>query len=276
LTTSSAKNKKIREFLDQIYNIDILELLKQLPDDSIDCIYADPDYNVGVKYNNKTSYSKSFNEYIAWCVLWSQESKRVLKQDGNFFIINYPKNNSHLRVNYLDHEFGAVNEYVWVYNTNIGHSKHKFTTAHRTILHCTKLKNKNKFFKDNVAVEYKNPTDKRIMKLLDEGKKGRMPYDWFYFDLVKNVSRSKTFHSCQIPESLSRTLILSSTEPGDTVLILFGGSGSEIIECKKLNRHFIASEIDKKYYELILKRLELNGGEIPLEYKLYSTTKENL
>ncbi len=256
----------ISKFIDKVYHEDVLDLLSRLPDNSIDCIYADPDYNVGVKYNKK-SYSKSFNEYLAWCVLWSQESKRVLKEDGNFFIINYPKNNAHLRVNYLDSEFESVNEYVWVYNTNIGHSRHKFTTAHRSILHCTKSKN-NKFFKDNVAVEYKNPTDRRIMELLRQGKKGRMPYDWFYFDLVKNVSRSKTFHSCQIPENLSRTLILSSTQPDDIVLILFGGSGSEIVECKKLNRHYIAAELDMKYYHLIMKRLEL-GGEVPERYRLF-------
>lgn len=248
-----------------MYRIDVLQLLKKLPDNSVDCIYADPDYNVGVKYNKK-SYSKSFNEYIAWCVLWSQESKRILKEDGNFFIINYPKNNAHLRVNFLDNEFESVNEYVWVYNTNIGHSSHKFTTAHRSILHCTKTKD-NKFFKDHVAVEYKNPTDRRIMKLLGEGKKGRTPYDWFYFDLVKNVSRSKTFHSCQIPEDLSRTLILSCTNPNDVVLILFGGSGSEIVECKKLNRRYIAAELDKDYYQLIKKRLEI-GGEVPEQYRL--------
>ncbi len=251
-----------------MYNIDVLELLKKLPDNSVDCIYADPDYNVGVKYNKK-SYSMSFKNYLAWCILWSQEAKRVLKNDGNFFIINYPKNSAHLRAYFLDDEFESVNECVWVYNTNIGHSQHKFTTAHRSILHCTKSAG-NKFFKDQVAVEYKNPTDRRIMKLLSQGKKGRMPYDWFYFDLVKNVSRSKTFHSCQIPENLSRMLILSCTRPGDVILILFGGSGSEIVECKKLNRHYIAAELDKKYYNLIMKRLEV-GGEVPAKYRLFSS-----
>ena len=257
-------SKSIQRFLDHVYNEDVLDLLKRLPDNSVDCIYADPDYNVGVKYN-KTSYHKNFNDYIAWCVLWSQECKRILKDDGNFFIINYPKNNAHLRAYYLDDDFFEVNEYVWVYNTNIGHSKHKFTTAHRSILHCTKAK-ANKFYKENVAVEYKNPTDKRIMKLLEEGKKGRSPYSWFYFDLVKNVSRSKTFHSCQIPEALSSTLIKSTTKEDDSVLILFGGSGSEIAECKKMKRHFISAEIDKKYYQLIMKRLE--SGEVPAKYRL--------
>ena len=261
----SSSSIPISEFLDRVYNQDVLNLLRQLPDSSVDCIYSDPDYNVGRKYNNR-SYTKSFDDYIEWCISWSKESRRVLKETGSFFIINYPKNNAYLRTKYLDEAFHDVNEYVWVYNTNIGHSSHRFTTAHRSILHCTKSKN-NSFYKENVAVEYKNPTDRRIMQLLREGKKGRMPYSWLYFDLVKNVSRSKTFHSCQIPESLSSTLIKSCTKKGDAVLILFGGSGSEIVVCKELGRRYISAEIDKKYYNLIQKRLEAGGG-VPQKYRL--------
>ena len=50
------------------------------------------------------------------------------------------------------------------------------------------------------------------------------------------------------------------------VLILFGGSGSEIEVCKQLNRKFISAELDKKYYELILDRI--NTGLINEKYKL--------
>ena len=242
-----------------------MKLLKRLPDDSIDCIYADPDYNVGVKYNN-ISYKKKFEDYISWCVSWSKECHRVLKDDGNFFIINYPKNNAYLRTRYLDDFFHDVNEYVWVYRTNIGHSKKRFTTAHRSILHCTKSR-ENRFYKENVAVDYENPTDKRIKKLIESGEPGRMPYSWLYYDLVKNVGITKTFHACQIPEGLSSMLIKASTKPRDVVLILFGGSGSEIIESRKLERHFISAEIDKSYFTLIKQRLEA-GGKVPDRYRL--------
>ncbi len=256
--------------LDKVFNEDILQLFKRIPDKSIDCVYADPDYNVGVKYND-VSYTKNFEDYISWCVSWSEESLRVLKDDGNFFIINYPKNNAYLMTRYLDNAFHEVNEYVWIYRTNIGHSKRRFTTAHRSILHCTKSK-ENKFFKENVAEPYVNPTDKRIKKLILSGKPGKMPYSWLYFDLVKNVGFTKTFHTCQIPEGLSSTLIKATTEPGDTVLVLFGGSGSEISECIRLKRHFISAEIDKKYYGLILRRLK-SGGTVPQEYRLMSRMK---
>jgi len=83
-----------------------------------------------------------------------------------------------------------------------------------------------------------------------------MPYDWFYFDLVKNVSKEKTIHPCQIPQNLSEMLIKSCTMPNDIVLIQFGGSGSEIEVCKKLNRNYITAELDEKYYNLIMDRLK--------------------
>ena len=254
----------IKEYLNNVYLGDIIELLHKLPDKSVDMIFGDPDYNVGIKYGNKT-YTKNFNEYINWYIELTRESLRVLKDNGNLFMLNYPKQNAHLRVKYLDENYPLVHEYVWIYNSNVGHTPNRFTTAHRVILHVKKFKN-NKFYKDNVAVSYKNPIDKRILNNLKNGSKGRMPYDWFYFDLVKNVSKEKTFHVCQIPQKLAELLIKSCTMPNDTVLILFGGSGSEIELCKTLKRQYISAEIDPKYHELILSRL--NNGKIEEKYKL--------
>ncbi len=227
-------------------------------------VYGDPDYNVGVKYGDK-SYKKAFDEYVEWYIELARESLRVLKDVGNMFLVNYPKQNAYLRVKYLDKACYEVSEYVWVYNTNVGHTPKRFTTAHRSILHCRKTKN-NKFYKDNVAVPYQNPTDRRILRNLANGSRGRMPYDWFYFNLVKNVSKEKTFHACQIPQKLSEQLIKSCTMPRDVVLILFGGSGSEIEVCKVLNRQYISAEVDEKYYKMILDRL--SKGHIEEKYKL--------
>ncbi|MBN2020677.1 MAG: site-specific DNA-methyltransferase [Sedimentisphaerales bacterium] len=241
-----------------------MALLKELPDKCVDMVYGDPDYNVGIKYGDK-SYTKNFDEYVEWYIDLAKESLRVLKDTGNIFFINYPKQNAYLRVKYLDGACYEVSDYVWVYNTNVGHSPKRFTTAHRSVLHCRKTA-RNNFYKDNVAVPYKNPTDKRILHNLANGSKGRMPYDWLYFDLVKNVSREKTFHACQIPQRLAETLMLSCTMPKDIVLILFGGSGSEIDVAKSLGRYFISAEIDKKYYDIIMARLK--HGTIKEEHRL--------
>ena len=261
-----SSESKVENYINRVFLTDTLQLLKELPDNSIDVIYGDPDYNVGVKYNDK-SYSKSFEQYIDWYIELSRESLRVLKDTGNMFLINYPKQNAYLRVNYLDKACHEVFDYVWVYNTNVGHTPKRFTTAHRSILHCRKSP-ESRFYKDNVALPYKNPTDRRILGNLANGSKGRMPYDWFYFNLVKNVSREKTLHACQIPQKLSEMLIKSCTMPGDIVFVLFGGSGSEIEVCKVLNRKYLSAEIDVKYYNMILDRL--NKGRIDERYKLRS------
>jgi DNA modification methylase len=97
-----------------------------------------------------------------------------------------------------------------------------------------------------------------------------MPYSWFYFDLVKNVSREKTVHACQIPQKLSEMLILSCTQPGDVVLVHFGGSGAELEVCQRLGRRFLAAEIDPKYHAMILSRL--HTGQIRDEYRLIKRT----
>lgn len=263
-TLKKVKHVSIESLLNKIHLKDIFDLLKDLPDKSVDMVYGDPDYNVGVKYGDK-GYKKSFDDYIQWYIGLATESLRVLKDTGNMFFINYSKQNSYLRVLYLDKVCYEVSEYVWVYNTNVGHSPKSFTTAHRSILHCRKT-SKNNFYKDNVAVSYLNPTDKRIRKNIANGSKGRMPYDWLYFNLVKNVSKEKTFHACQIPQALSELLIKSCTLPNDIVLILFGGSGSEIEVCKNNNRQYISAEIDEKYYSMIIDRL--NDGRIQEKYKL--------
>ena len=254
----------LEKYLNKVFLKDTIKLLKELPENRVDMVYGDPDYNVGIKYGDKT-YTKTFDEYIEWYIELARESLRVLKDTGNMFLINYPKQNAYLRTKYLDDVCYEVLDNVWIYNTNVGHSPRRFTTAHRSILHCRKTAHSN-FYKENVAVPYKNPTDKRILNNLANGSKGRMPYDWLYFDLVKNVSQEKTFHACQIPQKLSETLILSCTMPKDIVMVLFGGSGSEIEVCKNLDRQYISAEIDKKYYDIIIDRLK--NGKISDKHKL--------
>ncbi len=264
IRTSKTPKKNIKKHLNKVFLGDIMNLLKELPNESVDMVFGDPDYNVGIKYRDK-SYTRNFNEYIEWYIDLIKESMRVLRKDGNLFTMNYPKQNAHLRVKYLDNTYPLIHEYVWTYNTNVGHSSKRFTTGHRNILHVRKSKN-NKFYKNNVALPYKNPTDRRILKNLRNGSKGRMPYSWFYFNLVKNVSKEKTCHACQIPQKLTEMLIKSCTMPNDMVLILFGGSGAELEVCKRTKRQYISAEIDEKYYEMIKDRLK--NGCIKKEYKL--------
>ena len=252
------------KYRNRVVNGDVMETLRDLPDDCVDMIYGDPDYNVGISYDGR-AFTASWDEYVEWYVRLAQECLRVLRPDGNMFFINYPKQNAYLRVKYLDDHAYSVHDYVWVYNTNIGHTRRRFTTAHRSILHATKSK-RNRFYKEQVAQPYKNPTDPRIKERIRNGHKGRMPYSWLNFNLVKNVSRQKTSHPCQIPEGLSELLLKSCTLPGDGVFVLFGGSGSEVALANNLGLEYLTCEMQPLYCEMIESRLR-NGGAIEREYR---------
>ncbi len=257
----------MKKFINKVFHDDIMNVLKKLPDSSVDMIYGDPDYNVNIVYNGK-NYTKKFDDYLNWYIELTKQCMRVLKHDGNLMMMNYAKPNSHLRVKYLETEIcdaQMIEEYVWVYPYNFGMSKKKFTRAHRNILHVTKSKY-NKFYRKNVAEPYKNPKDKRVLKLKAEGSPGRMPYSWFENNLVKNVSKEKTIHAAQIPKAVSKKLIYSCTEPGDLVLVLFAGSGSECEVCKEGGRNFISADLEKKYVNLT--RYRIRNGFIPNQYRL--------
>lgn len=252
------------QYRNQVIQEDVMVVLRDLPDGCVDMIYGDPDYNVDIKYNGH-SFTSSWDEYIDWYIALVEESLRVLRPDGNLFFINYPKQNAYLRVKYLDDNAYAVHDYAWVYNTNVGHSPRRFTRAHRSILHATKDKH-NKFYNDQVSQPYLKPTDVQIKERLRQGHKGRMPYSWFYFNLVKNVSRQKADHPCQIPEGLSEMLIKSCTMPSDSVFVLFGGSGSEVVQARNLARVYLTCELQPRYCDIIESRLQ-NEGVIVDEYR---------
>src|SRR3989338_5029430 len=185
----------MEKFKNKVFNDDVMKILAKMPDNSVDMIYGDPDYNVGINYAGK-NYKAKWDDYIDWYIKLTQECIRVLKPTGNLFMMNYPKQNAHLRVKYLDDNAFNVQDYVWTYNTNVGHTPRRFTTAHRSILHATKSKNNN-FYKEQVALPYQNPQDKRIKGRIAAGHLGSMPYSWFYFDLATK-SKNNNFYKEQV------------------------------------------------------------------------------
>ena len=141
---------------------------------------------------------------------------------------------------------------------------------------------KNKIWK--IYIENKTNKSENIMinKIKNEIenihlKSGRKPYSWIsmdelqlinsnsnsyfessviYQDLLKNNSKYKTIHPCQIPPELFSTIVSSSTEINDKIFVLFGGSGEELKRSKEMKRKFISSEIHNKYFKMIINKIK--------------------
>ena len=107
-----------------------------------------------------------------------------------------------------------------------------------------------------VTQPYKNPNDKRVMKLMEKGKTGAKLYDWWEVNQVKNVSKEKTDHPCQIPEEIIKRIILTTADKNTLIIDPFAGSGTTLKVAKDLGYEYLGYEIDKEYIKIINNRLQ--------------------
>lgn len=232
----------------RIIHGDCLTELKNIDEKSVHQIVTDPPFNIGKKYNSYVD-RKSRQGYISWCEAWLAECVRVLVDGGALYLFNYPENNAYL-MPFLDKHLFFKRWMTWHYPTNTGMSPTNFTRSQHSILFYSKGKKVRVFNKDDIAEPYRNPTDKRIQQRIKDGSKGKTPYDVFNFNLVKNVSKDKTEHPCQIPVPLIEIFVKASSNAGDWVLDPFGGSFSTAIACQNWDRNSISIEIDEKYCKI--------------------------
>jgi DNA modification methylase len=232
---------------------DCIEYMNKLPDKCVDLIITDPPFNIGKKYEAYTD-KLGFEEYIEWCKKWLDECIRILKDEGSFYLFNYPENNAYLKI-YLDKKLKFRRWLTWHYNTNTGHSKRNYTRTQHSILFYTKS-DKYVFNKTEVVQPYKNPTDKRIRKLIANGSNGTGPYDTFIFNIVKNVSKEKTEHIAQLPLALVDIFVRASSKKNQLVFDPFLGSGTTAVAAKKNGRNYLGCEISEIYWKIIQERLK--------------------
>lgn len=192
-------------------------------------IVTDPPFNIGYHYQ---SYKDNLplDEYY--------EMLQEIFSYAPFVVIHYPE-----EIYKIAFQVGEFPEKVisWVYNSNTA-------KQHRDIAFFGLKPNFNLY-----GQPYKNPNDKRIKKLIEQGKKARL-YDWWEINQVKNTSTEKTNHPCQMPLEVMKRII--GIIPDDYVIVdPFMGSGTTGIACQELKKQFIGIELDETYVEIARKRL---------------------
>jgi site-specific DNA-methyltransferase (adenine-specific) len=270
---------------------DCLDVMRYIPDRSIDLIITDPPYNKGLDYGKNFNDNRPLPEYYSWLKRRLEEIPRILKQTGSFYLISYPEINARL-LPFLEDTLGLNFKrwITWHYPTNIGHSNKNFTRSQRSILFFTKSNNYI-FNRENLIQHYKNPTASVIRKRLAAGYKGRTSYDLLRFldllelqkglidvldiDLLKNNSKDrirnlkgkfrplskgelkKRDHPCQLPLALLKILVKVSSNNGAIIFDPFAGTFTTSIAAAELERNSIGVEINKQYINFGLKRFKL-------------------
>jgi len=253
------KESNINLFLNKIHNGDCIEILKKMPDDSVDLIFADPPYFMqtegelirpeGSKFagvDDKWDKFAGYNEYDKFCFEWLNECKRVLKKDGSIWVIGAFQNI--YRMGFIMQNLGywILNDVIWSKpNAAPNFAGTRFQNSHETLLWCTKDKNAKYTF------NYKT------MKHLNGAKQDKSIWDigiCIGGERLKGTDGKKV-HSTQKPEKLLYKIILSSSKPEDIVLDPFFGTGTTGAIAKRLGRNYIGIERDKNYILAAEKRL---------------------
>ncbi len=237
--------------LNAIHQADCVEALLGLPEASIDLFFTDPPYNIGVKYG-ETNPDKDPNEqYFSWCSQWFMGIYRALKPGGALYLMHYPE----VAARWLQMlpMFAFRHWISWVYNSNIGHSTGNWSRSHRAILYLVKGDSPSFFDGKADPQPYKNPDDIRIKHLPDEGT---TPYDWWEYNLVKNVSKDKTSWPNQLPLDLVKRIILSSCPEDGIACDPFMGSGTTAVAAIETGRNWLGFDKEKKACETTQQRIQ--------------------
>lgn len=231
---------------------DSLIELKNMSDESVNLIVADPPYNLGKDYG-KTKDNLDKKEYIEFSKKWLNECNRILKPDGSIYIFMGVRFISYI-YQILEDQLGLdfQNWIVWHYTQGLGKKK-GFSSRHDDILVFSKGKNPT-FNLDDIRIPQKYYRKINNMR-------GANPGNVWEFSHVHYCNENRQSHPTQKPEGLIERIVLASSNKNDLVLDPFSGSGTTLRVCQQLSRNCIGIEINQEYVDLTNERLvkDFNG-----------------
>jgi modification methylase len=244
--------------LNQILQGDCRDILPNLPDRSVDLIFADPPYNLQLQQdlyrpdrsrveavNDAWDHFSSFSEYDEFSRAWLKECRRVLKDDGALWVIGTYHNIFRIGTILQDLDFWILNDVIWIKTNPMPNFRGvRFTNAHETLIWAVKSRDANYIFNHHA------------MKALNDDL--QMRSDW-YIPICSGPERirinGKKVHSTQKPEALLYRIILATTRPGDVILDPFFGTGTTGAVAQRLGRNWIGIEQESQYIEAARERI---------------------
>ena len=250
-----------------VYPGDCLELLKQIPTESMHLIVTSPPYNIGKEYEKRLNldhYLQQQARVIAECFRVLSPRGSICWQVGNYVddgaiipldTVLYPI--------FAQHGLKMRNRIIWHFEHGL-HCSKRFSGRYETIIWFTKS-NDYLFNLDPVRVPQKYP-GKKYFKGPKAGQYscnplGKNPGDLWVIPNVKSNHIEKTDHPCQFPVELIERLVLSMTDEDDWVLDPFLGTGTSIIAAIRHGRRGVGAETQLHYVTLARQRIgqEING-----------------
>ena len=218
---------------------DCLELMKDIPDESIDLIVTDPPYkvlsrgnagNTGGMLRKKINMSGNVFTYNDIdCDEYAPEFYRVLKDGSHCYVMTNHINLIHMLNTFTNYGFHFIKSLIWDKGNKI--MGQFYMSQFEYIL----------FFRKGRGVKINNCGTSDILSIPNIKTKDK---------------NGNNIHDTEKPVDLMRILIDNSSKEGETVLDPFMGVGGAGAACKKLNRNFIGMELDENYFKIAEERIE--------------------
>jgi len=240
----------------RIYMGDVIEVLKELPHECIDLIFADPPYNLsndgftchaGKRVSvNKGKWDKSqgiesdFNFHYQWI----EACRKVLKPNGSFWVSGTYHSIYACGFALQKQGWHIINDICWYKpNASPNLSCRMFTASHETLIWARKSKNGKHTF--NYESMKNGGWENDILK-----KPGKQMRSIWAINTPRNGEKRYGKHPTQKPEELLERIILASSNESDIVLDPFCGSATTGVAAVRHNRRFVGIDMEHKYLDM--------------------------
>ncbi len=259
---SISGNTTLEEVLDKTIYGDTFDMLKFLPEKSVDLLIVDPPYNLDKNFHGNKFKKTSDEMYEEYTESWISLVKPLLKDEATIYVCCDWQSGTAIH-QALQKHFYIQNRITWQREKGRG-ALSNWKNGMEDIWFATNSKNytfnvEAVKSRRRVIAPYRVDGKPKDWEETEQGNfRNTYPSNFWddisipYWSMAEN-----TAHPTQKPEKLLAKLILASSNPGDVILDPFLGSGSTSVTAKKLGRHYIGIEQNEQYCVWTEKRLEL-------------------
>lgn len=251
-------------------------LTTEIPDRSVDLIFADPPYNIGKNFNGRKDRWPSDEAYLSWCYQWLELCIAKLKPTGSLYVMTATQNMPSFDL-FLRQRLTILSRIVWAYDSSGVQARNYFGSLYEPILYCVVDKDHYTFNADDILVEARTGATR---KLIDYRKpvptvynSKKVPGNVWNIPRVRYRMDEYEKHPTQKPTALLDRIVRASSNPGDLVLDPFSGTFTTSSVAKALGRESIGIEVEEEYVKIGLRRLAIqetyNGEILRREPKTY-------
>ncbi len=266
----------------KIIQADCIEALQtQIPDNSVDLIFADPPYNIGKNFNGFEDKWETEESYLSWSYQWLDLCIAKLKENGSLYVMTATQFMPFFDI-YLRKKLCILSRIVWYYDSSGVQAKNKYGSLYEPILFCVKDEKNYTFNSEAILVDAKTGSKR---KLIDYRKNPPQPYNvekvagnvW-EFPRVRYRMPEYENHPTQKPMALLERIIKASSNENDLVLDPFSGTFTTCAVAKMLSRRSVGIELQEEYVKIGLRRLNLQseykGEKLMKELKSYEKANQ--